>query len=61
MKTTMVIVTHELDSIYSVADRVIILDKAIQGIVEEGDPRYLRDHSANKWVRDFLNRLSMRG
>ena len=61
MKTTMVIVTHELDSIYSVADRVIILDKEIKGIVAEGDPRYLRDHSANKWVRDFLNRLSMRG
>ena len=61
MKTTMVIVTHELDSIYSVADRVIILDKEIQGIIDEGDPRYLRDHSTHEWVREFLNRLSMRG
>jgi phospholipid/cholesterol/gamma-HCH transport system ATP-binding protein len=58
---TMVIVTHELDSIFSIADRVIILDKAIKGIIEEGDPRKLRESSKNAWVREFLNRSNMRG
>ena len=58
---TMIIVTHELDSIFSIADRVIILDKEKKGIVEEGDPRELRKNSPNDWVRKFLNRSNMRG
>ena len=58
--TTMVIVTHELDSIFTVADRVIILDKESKGIVAEGDPRYLRDNCDNAWVKEFLNRSNMR-
>lgn len=59
--TTMVIVTHELDSIFTIADRVIILDKDSKGIIEEGEPHYLRDHSKNPWVRKFLNRADMKG
>ena len=59
--TTMVIVTHELDSIFTIADRVIILDKDTKGIIAEGDPRHLRDHSKNPWVRKFLNRANMKG
>ncbi|HJO93760.1 MAG TPA: ATP-binding cassette domain-containing protein [Victivallales bacterium] len=58
---TMVIVTHELDSIFTVADRVIILDKKIKGIIEEGDPRLLKRNSKNKWVKEFLNRSNLRG
>ena len=57
----MVIVTHELDSIFTVSDRVIILDKESKGIVGEGDPKYLRDHSENAWIRNFLNRSNLRG
>jgi phospholipid/cholesterol/gamma-HCH transport system ATP-binding protein len=58
---TMVIVTHELDSIFTVADRVIVLDKNRKGIVESGDPRFLKENSKNKWVREFLNRSNLRG
>ncbi|MEI6056328.1 MAG: ATP-binding cassette domain-containing protein [Lentisphaerota bacterium] len=58
---TMVIVTHELDSIFSIGDNVIILDKKIKGIIESGDPKYLKDNSKNEWVREFLNRSNMRG
>ncbi|MDY6793389.1 MAG: ATP-binding cassette domain-containing protein [Thermodesulfobacteriota bacterium] len=54
--TTMVIVTHELDSIFGVAQRVIMLDKSSQGIIAEGDPAYLRDHSQIPIVRQFFNR-----
>jgi len=54
--TTMVIVTHELQSIFTVAQRVIMLDKRTRGIIAEGDPIFLRDHSRNSFVRRFLNR-----
>jgi len=53
---TFLIVTHELPSIYSVADRVIMLDKRVKKIVADGDPRELRDHSDNPWVRQFFHR-----
>lgn len=54
--TTIVIVTHELQSIFAVAHRVIMLDKHARGIIAEGDPEYLRDHSQNPFVRQFFNR-----
>jgi len=53
---TFVIVTHELASIYTVADRVIMLDKRVRGIIAEGDPKVLRDTSDNPWVRQFFRR-----
>ncbi|EGB16642.1 ABC transporter related protein [Pseudodesulfovibrio mercurii] len=53
---TFVIVTHELESIYKIADRVIMLDKEVKTIVAEGDPRVLRDTSDNPFVRRFFLR-----
>lgn len=55
--TTMVIVTHELESIFAVADRVIMLHNSTRGIIAEGDPKYLRDQSRNPFVKQFFNRL----
>ena len=55
---TFVIVTHELPSIYKVADRVIMLDTITKSIVATGKPDYLRDKSDNPWVRQFFNRES---
>ena len=40
---TIVIVTHELPSIFLVAENCIVLDKAAKGIVARGNPRKLRD------------------
>jgi phospholipid/cholesterol/gamma-HCH transport system ATP-binding protein len=54
--TTMVIVTHELESILTVAQRVIMLDKETKGIIAEGDPRHLRETSRNPAVWRFFNR-----
>ena len=54
--TTMVIVTHELQSIFNVADRIIMLDKEAKGIIAEGDPRWLKENSADPRVRAFFNR-----
>jgi len=53
---TFVMVTHELASIFSVADRVVVLDPDTRGIVAEGPPAWLRDNAAQPWVRRFLNR-----
>lgn len=53
---TFVIVTHELSSIYAVADRVIMLDKKTKGIIAEGEPKELRDRSDNPFVRKFFLR-----
>jgi phospholipid/cholesterol/gamma-HCH transport system ATP-binding protein len=54
--TTIVIVSHELASIFGTADRVIMLDRTTRGIIAEGDPRQLRDHSTDERVLAFLNR-----
>ena len=56
--TTMVIVTHELQSIFNVAHRIIMLDKQTKGIIAEGNPKHLKDHSENPFVRNFFNRKS---
>ena len=56
--TTMVIVTHELQSIFNVAHRVIMLDKQTKRIIAEGNPKHLKDHSENPFVRNFFNRKS---
>ena len=58
--TTMVIVTHELDSIFTIADRVIVLDKESKNIIDEGDPHYLKEHSKHPWVKKFLNRNNLK-
>jgi phospholipid/cholesterol/gamma-HCH transport system ATP-binding protein len=56
LRITFVIVTHELSSIFTVADRVVMLDKETKTIIATGKPAELRDHSDNPWVRQFFNR-----
>jgi phospholipid/cholesterol/gamma-HCH transport system ATP-binding protein len=53
---TFVIVTHELPSIFTVADRVVMLDGETKTIIAEGKADELRDGSDNAWVRQFFNR-----
>lgn len=54
--STIVIVTHELASIFAVANNSIFLDTATRTQGAIGNPRELRDHSDNPAVRLFLNR-----
>jgi phospholipid/cholesterol/gamma-HCH transport system ATP-binding protein len=56
LKVTFVVVTHELPSIFTIADRVIMLDKRTKKIVADGRPQDLRDTSENPWVRQFFHR-----
>jgi phospholipid/cholesterol/gamma-HCH transport system ATP-binding protein len=53
---TFVIVTHELASIYSIADRIIMLDCQTRTVIAEGQPASLREHADDPWVRRFFNR-----
>jgi phospholipid/cholesterol/gamma-HCH transport system ATP-binding protein len=54
--TTMVIVTHELESICKIADRVIMLDKEARGIIAEGKPSDMRDKATDPRVLNFFLR-----
>ena len=58
--TTVVIISHDLDSVFSIADRIIMLDKTTRGIIANGDPRELRESAENPDVRRFLNRDGMK-
>ncbi len=54
--TTMVIVTHELASIFAIAERVIMLDKEEKGIIATGTPQQLKEESTDIRVQNFFNR-----
>jgi phospholipid/cholesterol/gamma-HCH transport system ATP-binding protein len=54
--TTIVVVSHELASIFTIADRCIMLDAESKGIIAEGPPKELRDHSPDPRVHAFFNR-----
>jgi phospholipid/cholesterol/gamma-HCH transport system ATP-binding protein len=54
---TTVIVTHELESIFRIGDRCIMLDRDARGIIARGDPRELRERSTDPRVHRFFNRL----
>jgi phospholipid/cholesterol/gamma-HCH transport system ATP-binding protein len=57
LKTTMVIVTHDLASIYEIADRVVLLDKDIKGILSIDTPENLKN-STDIRISNFFNRKS---
>ena len=54
--TTIVVVSHELASIFDLADRVVMLDGGQQGIIATGRPRELAADSRDPRVREFLRR-----
>ena len=52
---TVVLVTHELSSIFAVGDRALFLDNQARQIGGLGSPKELRDHPPSDAVRAFLN------
>lgn len=52
---TVVLVTHELGSIFEIVDRCVLLDPETKSLLATGAPRELRE-SAQPRVRDFFNR-----
>ncbi len=59
--TTIVTVSHELRSIYALADRLIMLDREAQGIIAEGKPEELAAGSPDPRVREFLTLSPVHG
>jgi phospholipid/cholesterol/gamma-HCH transport system ATP-binding protein len=54
--TTIIVVTHELASIFTIGDNAVFLDAETRTMIASGNPRTLRDESPNPVVRRFLNR-----
>ncbi|MGK3987849.1 ATP-binding cassette domain-containing protein [Sorangium sp. So ce136] len=52
---TVVVVTHELQSIFAIVDQCIMLDKATRSIIARGRPSELRD-SEDPRIHSFFNR-----
>jgi phospholipid/cholesterol/gamma-HCH transport system ATP-binding protein len=56
--TTIVIVSHDLQSILNIAERVIMLDKSVKGIIAEGTPKELKNITEQPLVYNFFNRIA---
>jgi len=54
--TTLVVVSHELASIFAIGDTAVFLDADAKTQLAVGDPRVLRDSSPDPRVRRFLTR-----
>ena len=60
-RMTFVVVTHELPSIFKIATRCAMFDKARRAMVALGTPAELRDASADPFVTRFFNRGETHG
>lgn len=54
--TTIVVVTHELASIFAIGNNSVFLDATAKTMIASGDPKLLRKECANPVVRNFLTR-----
>jgi phospholipid/cholesterol/gamma-HCH transport system ATP-binding protein len=53
---TVVIVTHELPSIFAIANNSVFLDAETKTMIARGDPKELLEHPPEPKVREFLTR-----
>jgi phospholipid/cholesterol/gamma-HCH transport system ATP-binding protein len=58
---TIVVVTHELASIFAIGTNSVFLDAESRTMIATGPPTELRDHSDDPRVRSFLNRGKTNG
>ncbi len=56
LQTTMVVVTHELASIFTIGNNSVFLDPETRTMIAQGDPKTLRDTSRDPKVISFLTR-----
>ncbi|MGN0833660.1 MAG: ABC transporter ATP-binding protein [Kiritimatiellia bacterium] len=60
-RKTFVVVTHELPSVFRIADRAAMFDRERRGMIALGRPQDLRDGSDDPFVRRFFNRGRFNG
>jgi len=53
---TFVVVTHELESIFAIGDTAIFLDAKSRTVLEQGNPREMREQSEHPEVKEFLSK-----
>lgn len=58
LRTTIIIITHELSSVARIADRVIMLDPEAKGIIAEGTVEELKLVTDDKRIMDFFSSLN---
>lgn len=56
--TTMIVVTHELDSINKIAQKAIMLDRDAQGIIAIGTLEEVKNNTSNPRISHFFNRIA---
>ena len=56
LRATVVVVTHELASIFTIGNNSVFLDADTKTMIASGDPKWLRDESPDPKVRTFLTR-----
>jgi phospholipid/cholesterol/gamma-HCH transport system ATP-binding protein len=61
LDTTIIIVTHELASIFAIGTNSVFLDPDTRTQIATGNPRELRDASPDERVRNFLLRGELEG
>ena len=54
--TTMVVISHDLASIFAIGDDAVFLDEVTHSMLTTGNPKHLRDLTDITKVRHFLNR-----
>ena len=58
--TTIVVVSHDVDSIFGIADRIVMLDREKRGIIAEGKPSEVVRGTSDPKVAEFLTRRAMK-
>lgn len=61
MGTTIVVISHDLDSIFAIGRKAIFLDPEAKTVIAEGNPGELLHGTHDERVRDFLTRGRSRG
>lgn len=56
--TTVILVSHELQSIFAIADRAIMLDPISRAIIADDKPERLKNGKGDPRVQQFFNRQS---
>ncbi len=59
--TTVVVVSHELASIFAIGDNSVFLDPVTKTQLATGNPNWLKDNDPRDDVRNFLNRRTSSG
>ncbi len=56
LNTTMILITHDIETVFSITDRIILLDKVDKTIIAEGSPQDVYNTNKNERVIKFFER-----